>query len=88
MRRKLRSQWDDRLSRPTTRERLAVEAFIAGGVVSTTSLFVLARVSVRYFRRVPNADWITPNMLGGRRWMKGYVTKYALQSFGAIRVSR
>ncbi len=87
MHRKLRSQWDDWLSRPTTREQLPVEAFIASGVVST-ALVVLAFVTVRYFHRVPNADWITLDMLRGRRLMKGYVTKCVLPNFGVLRVGR
>ncbi|KAI0696051.1 hypothetical protein C8T65DRAFT_832924 [Cerioporus squamosus] len=75
LRKQLRSQWDDWISRPTSREQLAVQAFIAGGVISTASLIAMAFVSVRYFHRVPNAEWVTPDMLGGSRWLKGYVTR-------------
>ncbi|RDX49048.1 staphylococcal nuclease [Lentinus brumalis] len=31
-------------------------------------------VYARYLRRIPNAEWVTPDMLARRRWIKGYVT--------------
>ena len=32
-------------------------------------------VYARYLRRIPNAEWVTPDMLARRRWIKGYVTR-------------
>ena len=32
----------------------------------------------RYLRRIPNAEWVTPDMLVRRRWIKGYVTRCSL----------
>jgi hypothetical protein len=53
---------------------LAGLAFAIGG---TTSL-ALRAFYVRWLRRVPNADWVTPNMLASQRprWIRGVVTRH------------
>lgn len=56
------------------RETLALCAFVCGGA----SILATRYARRRWFRRIPNGDWFTPSMLTGRRWIKGYVTRYAL----------
>ncbi|KAF8917898.1 hypothetical protein CPB85DRAFT_1214547 [Mucidula mucida] len=51
-------------------EILAVSAFAVGGV----STFGGRRLYTRYFRRVQNADHLTPAMFAQKRWLKGVVT--------------
>ena len=33
------------------------------------------RAYVRYLKRLPNGDWVTPDVIRGKRWIKGYVTR-------------
>jgi hypothetical protein len=49
---------------------LAVSAFALGAVITTSG----ARVYRRYFRRLQNSDWITPDVFVKKRWVKGMVT--------------
>ncbi|OCH90073.1 nuclease [Obba rivulosa] len=49
---------------------LALSAFIIGSASALTARYAY----VRYFRRTPNSDWVTPDLLAKRRWVKGYVT--------------
>ncbi|PCH42881.1 nuclease [Wolfiporia cocos MD-104 SS10] len=49
---------------------LAISAFCLG---SATTLGLVCIYS-RYVRRIPNAEWVTPEMLAKRRWIKGCVT--------------
>ncbi|RPD53641.1 SNase-domain-containing protein [Lentinus tigrinus ALCF2SS1-7] len=49
---------------------LGSSAFVAGLVFGLGAQYVYAR----YLRRIPNADWVTPDILARRRWIKGYVT--------------
>lgn len=30
----------------------------------------------RFLRRIPNGDWVTPDILARKQWVKGYVTRY------------
>lgn len=46
-------------------------AIFGAGVVS---LFAGRKIHNRYFRRIPNGDWITPNVFKRKLWIKGYVT--------------
>ncbi|THH28088.1 hypothetical protein EUX98_g6110 [Antrodiella citrinella] len=49
---------------------LALSALAIG---SSTTL-VVAILYRRFARRIPNGDWVTPDVLAGKRWIKGYVT--------------
>ncbi|TFK88761.1 hypothetical protein K466DRAFT_612692 [Polyporus arcularius HHB13444] len=50
-----------------------MQAGLAGAVVTT---FLLAKpVLVRYFPRISNAERVTSDMLGGKTWLKGFVTR-------------
>ncbi|EMD32806.1 hypothetical protein CERSUDRAFT_143387 [Gelatoporia subvermispora B] len=49
---------------------VALSAFLLGGASALTARHAYAR----YFRRIPNSDWVTPDILAKRRWVKGYVT--------------
>ncbi|KAL1742055.1 hypothetical protein HDZ31DRAFT_84401 [Schizophyllum fasciatum] len=51
-------------------EHLALAAFAAGSL----SLAAAYLVHRRYFRRIPNADWVSPNHLARKNWIKGRVT--------------
>ncbi|TFK47134.1 staphylococcal nuclease [Heliocybe sulcata] len=42
--------------------------------LGSASTLLAARVYRRWFRRIPNADWVTPDILQKRRWLKGVVT--------------
>ena len=33
------------------------------------------RAYVRYLKRLPNGDWVTPDVIRSKRWIKGYVTR-------------
>ncbi|KAI0742461.1 SNase-domain-containing protein [Daedaleopsis nitida] len=45
-------------------------ALLAGGTTALGARYVY----VRQFRRIPNAEWVNPDMLARKRWVKGYVT--------------
>jgi hypothetical protein len=49
-------------------------AFLLG---SATALGA-SSVYRRFFRRIKNAEWITPDLLGGKRWITGIVTRCVL----------
>ncbi|KAI0632698.1 hypothetical protein C8Q77DRAFT_1059037 [Trametes polyzona] len=49
---------------------LALTAFLLGGATALGGSYVY----VRHFRRILNGEWVTPEMLAKRRWIKGYVT--------------
>ena len=34
----------------------------------------------KYQRRIPNAAWVTPDILNGKRWIRGVVTRLAFSS--------
>ncbi|PBK96916.1 nuclease [Armillaria gallica] len=51
-------------------EILVFSAFAVGGVTT----FGGRRVYTRYFRRIQNGDWVTPDMIARKRWVKGVVT--------------
>ncbi|KAI5824362.1 staphylococcal nuclease [Schizophyllum commune Tattone D] len=51
-------------------EYFSVAAFAAGSLSLAASYFV----HKRYFRRIPNAEWVSPNHLARKRWIKGRVT--------------
>lgn len=50
---------------------LAVGCFALGGAVTT----VLLKTQVHRFKRIRNADWLTPDLLDGKRVVKGVVTR-------------
>ncbi|KAH9919059.1 uncharacterized protein B0H18DRAFT_1029617 [Fomitopsis serialis] len=49
---------------------LLLSAFVAGSATAAGSIGIYRR----YWRRLPSADWITPDILAKGRWVKGYVT--------------
>lgn len=55
---------------------LVLTAFILGGTAALGANYVYAR----NFRRIANGEWVTPEMLARRRWIKGYVTRYCMST--------
>lgn len=53
---------------------LALSAFTLGSASTAASVYAY----VRFFRRFPTAEWVTPSVLAKKRWVKGYVTRYVL----------
>ena len=53
------------------RHMLLLAAF-ALGIASTLTTTVAYR---RLFKRIPNGEWVTPDMLAKRRWLKGKVVR-------------
>lgn len=53
---------------------LGISAFAAGVV----SIAVARKIHVRYFQRIQNSDWITPDVFERKRWVKGVVTRCAI----------
>ncbi len=51
---------------------LILSTFALGGTTALGARYVYARK----FRRVANGEWVTPQMLARKRWIKGYVTRY------------
>jgi hypothetical protein len=51
---------------------LAAGAVVVGAAAAMGG----SRFYSRNFRRIPDAHWVTPDMLGGKRWVRGYVTRY------------
>ncbi|OSD03841.1 SNase-domain-containing protein [Trametes coccinea BRFM310] len=49
---------------------LILSAFVVGSATALAANYVY----VRHVKRIPNAEWVTPEMLTKRRWVKGYVT--------------
>ncbi|KAI0944296.1 hypothetical protein AcW1_002042 [Taiwanofungus camphoratus] len=49
---------------------LALSTFILGSAIGISVVCVYGR----FFKRIPNAEWVTPDMLAKKRWIKGYVT--------------
>ncbi|KAI8992779.1 SNase-domain-containing protein [Trametes punicea] len=49
---------------------LVLTAFALGGATALAANYVY----IRHFKRIPNGEWVTPEMLTKRRWIKGYVT--------------
>ncbi|KAL4063066.1 hypothetical protein V8B97DRAFT_2026509 [Scleroderma yunnanense] len=45
-------------------------AFISGAILGTSSTFVWRR----WLRRIRTAEWVTPDILARRKWVKGVVT--------------
>ena len=50
---------------------LAVASVAAGGIVATGLGFFWGR----YAKRMRTSDWVTPDWLGGKRWVRGKVTR-------------
>ncbi len=57
-------------------EILVFSAFAVGAVTT----FGGRRVYTRYLRRIQNGDWVTPDMIERKRWVKGVVTRSAPSS--------
>jgi len=49
---------------------LALSAFALGSITTVSGRFVYRK----YFHRLGNGDWITPDVFAKRRWVKGMVT--------------
>lgn len=56
-------------SRPAS--YLVFSGFVLGSVSTLGAAFVYRRC----FRRLKTSEWVTPDILGRRRWVKGIVTK-------------
>ncbi|KZV65278.1 nuclease [Peniophora sp. CONT] len=57
-------------------QSLPPEALLVTFAVGGASVVGTTAVYRRYFRRIPNSGWVTPNILKTKkRWVKGYVTK-------------
>ena len=51
--------------------QLAAITLLVGGAITLGGRSVF----VRNFRRIPNAEWVNPDMLARKRRIKGYVTR-------------
>jgi len=60
----------ERLSNPNFQFGLA-----AGALIGVMGGLAGHRVYARYFRRIQNSDWITPDILAKKRRIKGVVTE-------------
>ena len=69
-------RWFDAKTRDVPREQLLAGAFAAGCI----SAIIVRRVHVRYLRRLPSSEWVTPDVLKKKRWIKGFVTRFVFQS--------
>ncbi|KAI0776651.1 SNase-domain-containing protein [Trametes elegans] len=49
---------------------LILTAFLLGATTALGGNYIY----LRHWRRIPNGEWITPDMLARKRWIKGYVT--------------
>ena len=59
---------------------LLLSAFLAGSATTAGGLGLYRR----YWRRIPTADWITPDILTRQRWIKGYVTRSVQRPIGKV----
>ncbi|KAI0319415.1 hypothetical protein OF83DRAFT_1162960 [Amylostereum chailletii] len=51
-------------------ETLFIATFFLGATTAATGTAAYRR----YFRRIPNSEWMTPDVFAKKRWIKGYVT--------------
>lgn len=56
---------------------LVTSAFAAGAITAIG----VSRIYSRYFKRIQNSDWITPESFQKKRWIKGIVTRCELKPF-------
>ncbi|KAJ8090430.1 putative endonuclease lcl3 [Marasmius tenuissimus] len=63
------SEWKT-LSLTTSHYQILLAGVAAGSLITVVG----RKVYRRYFWRIKNSDWITPDILGKRRWVKGVVT--------------
>jgi hypothetical protein len=54
-------------------------AFTAGVVAIVAG----RKIHSRYFKRIQNSDWVTPDVFQRRKWLKGVATRYVL-SVGSL----
>lgn len=54
------------------RHTLAFAAFTLGAASTVAATLVYRK----FFKRIPNGEWITPDMLDRRRWIKGRAVMY------------
>ncbi|TCD62835.1 putative endonuclease lcl3 [Steccherinum ochraceum] len=69
----LKLHWQERIDKSLGSlppSLLLLSAFVIGSSTTLAGTYVYRR----FFRRIPNVDWVTPELLGGKRWVKGYVT--------------
>ncbi len=64
---------------------LVASAFATGAVTA----FGTSRIYARYFRRIKNSDWVTPDLFEKKRWIKGVVARsvYELVRLRLVRFS-
>ena len=58
-------------------ETLVVSAIVLGSVTTLGSTALYRR----FFKRIPTSEWITPNILKKKRWIKGVVTRCVCSIF-------
>jgi hypothetical protein len=51
------------------------QLILGSAVFGALTLYGGTRVYKGTFRRIQNVDWVTPNVLGGKRWVRGVVTR-------------
>jgi hypothetical protein len=66
---RLRSKAYELVSRPAA--YLVLSSFFLGSVSTLGATFVYRR----YFRRLRTAEWVTPDILQRKRWVRGVVTR-------------
>lgn len=52
---------------------LAASTFAAGAITAIG----ISRIHLRYFKRIKNSDWLTPESFDKKRWIKGRVVRSA-----------
>jgi hypothetical protein len=65
----LRAKAYELASRPVA--YLVLSGFVLGSVSTLGATFVYRR----YFRRLRTAEWVTPDVLQQKRWVRGVVTR-------------
>lgn len=64
---------------------LAASLVLAGGVVVLGG----TRLHKRYWRRLVNGEWVTPDVIARKKWIRGYVTRLVHhQPYKYARVNR
>ncbi|KAK7029461.1 putative endonuclease lcl3 [Paramarasmius palmivorus] len=61
----------DTLSQSLTPELLIALSFFAG----SGSTILASRLYTRHIKRIRNHDWVTPDMISRKRWLKGLATR-------------
>jgi hypothetical protein len=74
-RRRTRARAGNRETRPTT-QSLDTDAIVAlAFLLGFATAFGASSVYRRFFKRIKNAEWVTPDLLARKRWITGVVTR-------------